>query len=175
MKVKSELPAPGEPVLMNAAQMSRFSGIGEATLRKWMETNQLEHLQIGSHRLIAVSSILTFYQHHKTPVRQGKTIVLCCCPISIELHKEAIAMSRKQNKVEITYPLLMTAKQMSQLCGIGENTLRALMADNQLEHLQVGSHRLIPVSAIWDYYERNKVSCTDSQKNSHAVSAEEVR
>lgn len=54
-------------------------------------------------------------------------------------------------------PLLMTAHQMSKICGIGENTLRRLMDAGELEYLQVGSHRLLAEKAIWNYYERNKV------------------
>ena len=57
---------------------------------------------------------------------------------------------------DLITPLLMTAKAMSKICGIGENRLRQLMEEGQLEYLQVGSHRLICESAIWAYYERAK-------------------
>ena len=65
-------------------------------------------------------------------------------------------MSKANVVKETKYPLFMTAKQMSQVSGIGENTLRALMDAGELEYLQVGSHRLLCVPAIWGYYERNK-------------------
>jgi len=52
--------------------------------------------------------------------------------------------------------MLMTAKQMSVVSGIGENTLRRLMECGNLEYLQIGSHRLLCQNAIWDYYERHK-------------------
>ena len=56
-----------------------------------------------------------------------------------------------------TIPLLMSAHQMSPVAGIGENTLRRLMDEGQIEYLQIGSHRLLCEDAIWDYYRRNKV------------------
>ena len=49
-----------------------------------------------------------------------------------------------------------TQQLMAKVSGIGENTLRRLMADNQIEYLQIGSHRLLAVEAIWEYYNRNK-------------------
>ena len=66
-------------------------------------------------------------------------------------------MTKRANKTtETVMPLLMTAKAMSKLCGIGENRLRQLMEEGQLEYLQVGNHRLICTQAIWAYYERAK-------------------
>lgn len=66
---------------------------------------------------------------------------------------------RKQTKnpESRTIPLLMSAHQMSAISGIGENTLRRLMDEGQIEYLQIGNHRLLCVDAIWDYYRRNKV------------------
>ena len=46
---------------------------------------------------------------------------------------------------------------MSAVSGIGENTLRRLMDERQIEYLQIGNHRLLCEAAIWDYYQRNKV------------------
>lgn len=65
-------------------------------------------------------------------------------------------MKRNSKAAEIAVPLLMTAKMMSKVCGIGENRLRQLMEEGQLEYLQVGNHRLICEKAIWAYYERAK-------------------
>ena len=53
-------------------------------------------------------------------------------------------------------PMLMSAKEMSKICGIGENRLRRLMDEGLLEYLQVGNHRLICEQAIWAYYEHAK-------------------
>ena len=53
-------------------------------------------------------------------------------------------------------PLLMTASAMSKVSGLGENTLRTLMANNEIEFLQIGSHRLLCINAIWQYYETHK-------------------
>lgn len=71
----------------------------------------------------------------------------------------------KKNKAEKDYsrPLLLTAAEMSRVCGIGEHTLRRLMAENKLEYLQVGSHKLLCEAAIWAYYERNKTVAKSDQ------------
>lgn len=58
--------------------------------------------------------------------------------------------------------MLMTAKQMSAVSGIGENTIRKLMECGELEYLQIGSHRLLCPDAIWDYYERHKTPVAKS-------------
>lgn len=65
-------------------------------------------------------------------------------------------MSKKKVVENRQSTLLMTAKQMSKISGIGENTLRNLMSAGEIEFLQVGSHRLLCEAAIWDFYERNK-------------------
>lgn len=69
-------------------------------------------------------------------------------------------MTRKKTEPTPQRPLLMSAAEMAKVSGIGENTLRSLMAEGKLEHLQVGNRRLIAESAIWDYYERHKTSVT---------------
>lgn len=46
--------------------------------------------------------------------------------------------------------------KMALISGIGENKLRQLMADGELEFIQNGNRRLISEQAIWDYYNRAK-------------------
>ena len=58
------------------------------------------------------------------------------------------------------HPMLLTPREMSKRSGIGENTLRQLMAERKIEFLQLGSHRLLCEQAIWDYYNRNKTTAT---------------
>lgn len=53
-------------------------------------------------------------------------------------------------------PMLMPASMMAKVSGIGEATLRALMAQGEIEYLQIGNHRLLSVNAIWAYYETHK-------------------
>jgi len=53
-------------------------------------------------------------------------------------------------------PMLKTVEQMSRVCGIGENKLRELMDNGELEYVQNGNRRLIADSAIWDWYNRTK-------------------
>ncbi|MGI6316412.1 MAG: helix-turn-helix domain-containing protein [Christensenellales bacterium] len=53
-------------------------------------------------------------------------------------------------------PMLKTVEQMSKISGIGENKLRELMNNGELEFIQNGNRRLIADAAIWDWYERAK-------------------
>ena len=70
-----------------------------------------------------------------------------------------MAKSRSNTKKESpdTIPFLKTAEQMSRVSGIGENKLRELMDKGELEFVPNGNRRLIADSAIWDWYERNKI------------------
>ena len=40
-------------------------------------------------------------------------------------------------------PMLMPASMMAKVSGIGEATLRTLMAQGEIEYLQIGNHRLL--------------------------------
>ena len=53
-------------------------------------------------------------------------------------------------------PMLKTVEQMALISGIGENKLRQLMADGELDFIQNDNRRLISDQAIWDYYNRAK-------------------
>ena len=53
-------------------------------------------------------------------------------------------------------PMLKTVEQMSKLSGIGENKLRELMENRELEYVQNGNRRLIADEAIWKWYEQAK-------------------
>ena len=68
-------------------------------------------------------------------------------------------MGKKENMANIPYsfPMLKTAEQMSKVCGIGENHLKQLMDDGELEYVRNGNRRLIADEAIWDWYNRSKV------------------
>lgn len=65
-------------------------------------------------------------------------------------------MNTKKNAIAMPMPLLVTAKELARLSGIGENTIRRLMDEGELEFLFVGNHRLLRMEAILDYYERHK-------------------
>jgi excisionase family DNA binding protein len=54
--------------------------------------------------------------------------------------------------------MLKTVEQMSRISGIGENKLRELMDNGELEYVQNGNRRLIADSAIWDWYNRVKTT-----------------
>ena len=61
----------------------------------------------------------------------------------------------KMNNAVVT-KLLHTVEEMSKISGIGENRLRKLMDDGEIEYLQNGNRRLLTDAAIMDWYERAK-------------------
>ena len=67
-------------------------------------------------------------------------------------------MARKETVKADILPMLKTVEQMSRISGIGENKLRDLMDNHELEYIQNGNRRLIADAAIWDWYDRAKVS-----------------
>ena len=66
-------------------------------------------------------------------------------------------MAQKKATADIL-PMLKTVEQMSRISGIGENKLRDLMDNGELEYIQNGNRRLIADSAIWDWYNRVKTT-----------------
>ena len=73
-------------------------------------------------------------------------------------------MAKKEdNPKPAMLPMLKTPERMSRVSGSGENKLRDLMDNGELEYLQNGNRRLLTDKAIWDYYERNKVSVIPQQ------------
>ena len=79
----------------------------------------------------------------------------CFLPLFINF-KRRLFMGKKQTSPPVI-PLLKTVEQMSKISGIGENKLRELMDKGEIEYVQNGNRRLIAESAIWDWYNRNKV------------------
>jgi len=68
-------------------------------------------------------------------------------------------LARKKETAD-TLPMLKTVEQMSRISGIGENKLRELMDSGELEYIQNGNRRLIADTAIWDWYNRVKITAT---------------
>lgn len=68
-------------------------------------------------------------------------------------------MSAKRNGTQTTeiFPLLKTVEQMSKISGIGENKLRELLDQGEIEYIQNGNRRLLTEAAIWDWYDRHKI------------------
>jgi len=66
-------------------------------------------------------------------------------------------MARKKENNDVL-PMLKTVEQMSGISGIGENKLRELMDNGELEYVQNGNRRLIADAAIWEWYERVKTT-----------------
>ena len=62
-------------------------------------------------------------------------------------------------------PMLKTIEQMSKISGIGENKLRELMDNGELEYVQNGNRRLIADAAIWKWYERAKQTAASTGTN----------
>ena len=67
-------------------------------------------------------------------------------------------MTRKETIKADILPMLKTVEQMSRISGIGENKLRDLMDNRELEYIQNGNRRLIADTAIWEWYSRAKVA-----------------
>ena len=69
-------------------------------------------------------------------------------------------MAKRETASPVTpvFPMLKTVEQMSRISGIGENKLRELMDNGELEYIQNGNRRLIADAAIWDWYQRAKIT-----------------
>lgn len=65
---------------------------------------------------------------------------------------------KRMEKVTELFPMLKTVEQMSKISGLGENKLRELMDSGEIEYVQNGNRRLLADSAIWDWYERHKIT-----------------
>jgi hypothetical protein len=68
-----------------------------------------------------------------------------------------MAVKQQTGKTVEFIPMLKTIEQMSRISGIGENKLRELMDKGEIEYIQNGNRRLLADSAIWDWYNRNKI------------------
>jgi excisionase family DNA binding protein len=71
-----------------------------------------------------------------------------------------MAAKRQTEKPIELFPMLKTVEQMSKISGLGENKLRELMENGEIEYVQNGNRRLLADAAIWDWYERNKIAPT---------------
>ena len=69
-----------------------------------------------------------------------------------------MAVKQQNFKVNDPMPMLKTVEQMSKISGLGENKLRELIEKGEIEYVQNGNRRLLTDSAVWDWYERNKVA-----------------
>ena len=63
---------------------------------------------------------------------------------------------KEESRPHEIVPMLKTVEQMSKISGIGENKLRELMENRELEYVQNGNRRLIADEAIWKWYEQAK-------------------
>lgn len=74
---------------------------------------------------------------------------------------------RKSNQTQQTdsyqYPLLKTVEQMSRVSGIEKGKRWRLMEQRKIEYVQNGNRRLLSKSALWAWYELNKVPVQESE------------
>jgi hypothetical protein len=63
-------------------------------------------------------------------------------------------------------PILKTVEEMSIVSGLGENKLRIMMDQGEIDYIQNGNRRLLTEGAIWDWYERKKVKAIDRSQQS---------
>lgn len=68
-----------------------------------------------------------------------------------------MAAKHQTSKAIEPLPMLKTVEQMSRISGIGENKLRELMDNGEIEYIQNGNRRLLADTAIWNWYEHNKI------------------
>lgn len=76
-----------------------------------------------------------------------------------------MAIKKSMVKAKTQVPVnkfFKTIEQMSLISGIGKNTLRLLVESGEIDYIHIGNRRLIADSAIWDWYERNKVTAAAS-------------
>jgi hypothetical protein len=70
---------------------------------------------------------------------------------------EELFMAVKKDKtIQEIVPMFKTVEQMSKISGIGENRLRALLDEGEIEFIQNGNRRLLADRAIWDWYLKNR-------------------
>jgi excisionase family DNA binding protein len=65
-------------------------------------------------------------------------------------------MTKKKDELPDILPMLKTVEQMSRISGLGENKLRKLIDNGELEFVQNGNRRLLADTAVWDWYNRAK-------------------
>jgi hypothetical protein len=66
-------------------------------------------------------------------------------------------LATKKVKADVL-PMLKSVEQMSRISGIGENKLRKLMDNGEIEYVQNGNRRLLADSAIWKWYDHAKIA-----------------
>lgn len=71
-------------------------------------------------------------------------------------HRKELFM-QETHKASAAYPLLKTIHQMSQVSGLGEEKLRRMIRDGEIDYVCNGNRYLLAEKAIWAWYERNKV------------------
>lgn len=72
--------------------------------------------------------------------------------------------TNRNNSEATLLPILKPVELMSKISGIGENKLRELMDNGEIEYIQNGNKRLLTECAIWDWYNRNKVAISAAGK-----------
>ena len=110
-----------------------------------------ESLKTQKERTAAPLSCCRAHQVHADTALTGATVSL------IKRKGIGIMAARPTSKPIEVLPMLKTVEQMSRISGIGENKLRELMDNHEIEFVQNGNRRLLADAAIWDWYERNKV------------------
>lgn len=77
--------------------------------------------------------------------------------------------TKKDENRSLESKFFKTVEQMSAISGIGENTLRSLIEKGEIDHIAIGNRRLIADSAMWDWYERNKVSTAEYEERENKI------
>ena len=55
------------------------------------------------------------------------------------------------------YPVFKTIDSISKIVGIGENRIRSMVTNREIEYISCGNRKLLRLESFDDWYERNKV------------------
>lgn len=66
-------------------------------------------------------------------------------------------MQKPKQKDFLESPFFKTIEEMSRISGLGENKLRQMIENNEVDYVENGNRKLLVDIALWDWYERNKV------------------
>lgn len=66
-------------------------------------------------------------------------------------------MARKAN-IDIKYPIFKTVEMISVIVGIGENRIRQMITNREIEYIECGNKELLRIESFDDWFTNNKVT-----------------
>jgi len=62
----------------------------------------------------------------------------------------------RQKQIDAKYPIFKPVDSISSIVGIGENRIRNMIKNREIEFIKCGTKTLLTVESFYDWYERNK-------------------